>query len=453
MAGPKFTTGTVNLNARGSLRRGSRVGLAITTIDAGDTIGANILSRYHSAAVARDERGSTSLLAAGVEDYLNSGPGSVLAIAVGALAGSPFTETHGAGTAVNDSGDVGAGGAFDTSDGPITSITAASRDGTNILAGVKFTSKDPLTLTPAAAELYVNPETGAWKLGTSTTGAGAGLVVTFTSHDWDAAMLAAQVKDHEVVFPAGLNFKAQNWGIYQKLLSLAATYDKLVVGATDFGATPTTLTATDFSVLDLGDQPRLNLAAFEEGTGDPVSAWAGHRVADFINGTSLEQPAPAGITVTGGYDSQLCGDRVDPVSGTFAFLGVNCNFEEDGAFFMNDDRARVAYSDFERFWSTRRSIRHVDAIIEGQLLDARRASSVAIPMNAEGLEIIRGIIQSALNRLQGEGIVDAGFEVSMPLFEDIVAADRAARLVPDATYSYRLPGQVHFIERIANVSI
>jgi hypothetical protein len=457
LAAVDFVITTTNLDAKGSGRRGARILALVAPLEAlGGSESANVVKRVIRVADAEEFFGVGSKLALGAKAAINSGARPIFEVAADDLAGSPFTETFGTGGAITT-------GTLTAANLPLTEITAASRDGSNILAGVKFTSKDPATVSPApaAAEVFINPKTGAFKLGTATTGAGAGFVVTYKSHDWQAAFNVLALEDYEILAPAGFQFTAQNFGIYDKFLTEAEDRFKLVCGGLADGVAVTDVgdaTANSiFDVADIGTKPRLNLlAAFYASGDDLTSAWAGDRVADVANGTSKMQPAPEGVTYDDSYLEDDFGAEESPAAGTWHAAGVNAVIKNEfGAFEVTNDRSRTPYTDFQKFWSTTRNIRAVNVRVEGDLINARRRSSVAIPFTQGGMEIIRGVIENSLSSLLGQGLIapEPAPVVIVPNVEEVDATDRANRVVTGVEYTYRLPGQVHLVKIVANVSI
>jgi len=364
---------------------------------------------------------------------LAAGIQSVYAVPLAALSGSPFTETFGNASAITT-------GTLNAANLPVTSITSVTRDGTPITgANITYTTGDPTGATVAAGAILINTSTGAFKLGTATTGAGAGLVIVYASHDWNAAFGALEGTAYEYhVYPGP--YSAANFGIFNTLVTHATSARKVVAAALPSGDLPSA-TEVQNRIQAIRNGRLKLLAAFY--TGDLTSAFAATTARMPVNGTSKEQPAPLGITYTGSYTRSQFGAEETPATNTLHQLGCNAIFQAPGgAFLISDDRASTALTDFERFHSTRRMIRVVENEFDDDLLAARRSSSTAIPLTPGGLLVIQGILQRALDIQRKAGVIVDG-NVSMPDFASISAQDRLNRVVRGIDVTVVLAQQVH----------
>lgn len=433
---------TVREGQGGAVRQGANQLALVAPIEGGATISANVVKKVTRTSDAETWFGAGTKLALGVAAALGSGMKFVYAVAVAAKTGSAFTQTFGANPTVVTTGTL------TSANMPLTAVTAATRDGTNILAGVKFTH-DIDTAVPAAAEVYFNPKTGEFKLGTATTGAGAGFIVTYTAHDWSAAFDALNAYLYEVVTVAGYAYTAQNYGIIDKVVSEATTDNKIVATALASAVLPADVKLMVESLRN----GRLVIAAAHY-TGDMASAFGAMIAKSRVGATLKEQEAPSGVSYTGTYVRSDFGDEESPVDGTFHEMGVNAVFLDNGnTYRLSNDRASVGLTDFYVFKGTQRSVRYCEVVIDDELLALRRASEDAIPFTAGGLALVRGHILSALGFLRDEGVIDGNFVVVMPEIGDISASDKAARILPGVDVSVTLTGQVHMIKLDLNVSV
>lgn len=427
-------------------------GLALLApLDGDATVSANVVKKYRRASDVKTDHGDGSLLHEGAKAAFGSGIASLFAIGVDEVTGSPFSQTRGDTAAVNEDTDANSGGVFTNM--PLTSVTSASRDGTNILAGVKFTTADPSTITPAAAELYINPKTGKWKLGTATTGGGPGLVITFSSHDWTSAFEVLENEVFEYLVPAGSPFTAANYGIYDAFVTEAIASKKVVAGALASGVAPGDVdgSPTNFDVQGFRNGLLYLIAGHY--TGDLTSAIGAYLAKSRVNATTKEQLAPTGVTFTQGYLRSEYGDEESPASGTFHYIGVNAVYkDEGGSYRITNDRADTGLTDFYRFHSSYRSVRYCEVSIESDVIAARRASNIALPYTDQGIAAIKTVIEGVLGRIQKEGVIDE-YIVTMPALADISSTDRLNRVLPGVDVYVRLAGQIHLVKLDLGVNV
>lgn len=450
MASTETVVITTKTGVGGSARQGANQLALIAPFDAASTVSANVVKKVRRTSEAETYFGAASALAAGAAAALGSGMPYVYMVQAAAKSGSPFSETK---------GTAGTGGALTTgtltvANMPITAVTACSRDGTNILAGVKFSHTDLTAITPGAAEIYINPKTGAFKLGTATTGSGAGLIITYTSHDWSKAFDVLDLYNYEVVAVANTPLQASSYGVMDKVLAECAEVQNNKIMAASL---PSGSTAADHDALLTAMQSaavgRLTVLAAKGYTGDLGSAWAAMVAKSRVNATAKEQAAPSGVTYTDSYVRTDYGDEESPAAGTFHYYGVNAVFaDKTGAYRVSNDRAVAALSNFYRFKGTRRSQRLCETTIEDDILALRRGSDAAIPYTTGGIDSVKTTILSALGYLRDQGVIDS-FTLNMPVLADITAGDRANRVLSGVEVSVRLAGQIHMVKLDLNVTV
>lgn len=446
MAATETVLISVRTNQAGGTRRGAGQVALLAPLEGGATVSAGIFSRYLRPEDAVTDFGAGTDLAEAVTAALDAGAPVVYAGGVPILTGSPFTETFGAGSSITT-------GTLTAARMPITSITSVTRDGTVITPNIVYTHGDPTLLTPAANAIAINPYSGAFKLGTATTGASSGLVVVYASHDWDSAFASLDLKDYEYHAPAGRPFNAANYGLYRKFMTHANTQNKLVAAAFESGVAPEDVDdlVTAFHTLNGG---RLKLLAAYY-TGDLSAAFMGNEASRPVHGTSKEQPAPDGVVYTDTYLPNEFGTEEVPDAADFHGFGANAVYQDRlGVYRITNDRAATALGDFERFHSTRRSIRRTVQDVEDSLLAARQGNPLAFPYTDAGLLAIKGNIERTLSALADEGVIDREFnEVRMVPLSLISDADRLNRVVPGVDVFIRLSGQVHLIKINLNVEV
>lgn len=417
------------------------------------TVSANVAGKYYRGQDADTDFGDGSDIADAVITVRANGANPPLAVAAGARSGSPFTETFGA------SGGGGAitTGTLNTARLPIRKkdVTAAARDGVSILAGVKFTSKAPATLTPTAAEVYINPKTGAFKLGTATTGTGAGFVITYASYDWAAAFDALfEYGAFGVLVIANTPFNADNYGVYDAMATEAAAEDIVLVGALASAVVPGDVDGPDFDVTDLtGDH--IFLVAANGYTGDLGSAMAARVSREPPNATFKDQLAPTqSVTYTSGYTRAQFGDDVSPATGTFHQMGVNAIYRDPtGVFRISSARARVGYSDNAKFIFRRRVIFAVAKGLQARLRAFRESTSTGIPYDDTGIAGVRSQIGGKLAEYVNKKWISADPTIDIPALADISDTDKANAVLNDITVNIRLPGQIHTFSIFLDASL
>lgn len=435
---------TTRTNITGGTRRGSGQVALIGPLEGGATVAANIAKRYRRQEDAATDFGEGSDLHTAVQAALDAGAPVVYAMGVDEKTGSPFTETFGDASVVSS-------GTLTAANMPITTVTSVTVDGTPNT--IVYTEGDPSLLTLAADETGLNTKTGDFELGTPTSGASSGAVFIYESHDWDTAFEVLDLKSYEYHQPAGLPFNAADFGVYDTFMSHSASANKLVATGYESGVAPADVDAltTAFHTLNGG---RLKVCAAYY-TGDFPAAFMGDEATRPVHGTSKLQKAANGVTYTDSYLLSEFGGEESPDAGTFHEFGANAVFVDRlGVYRYSNDRAATPLGDFERFHSTRRSIRLIEQDIEDNLIQARAGSPLAFPFTDAGLLKIKDNILKTLSNLADEGVIDpADTRVQLPLLEDISDADRLNRVVPNVDVFVRLSGQVHLFKVNLNVAV
>lgn len=429
-----------NTNVGGVVRAGANQLALIAPLDGAATVSANVVKKYRRASDVAVDHGDGSALHTGAKAALANGLPSVFLVGV---TESNAVETSGDSAAVTDSDDADANPLANL---PATLVNSVSVDGTSNT--IVYVSGDPLVDTVPADTIHINMKTGAWKVGTATSGSGAGVVIDYDYHDWDSAFNQLDLESIEYYVPAGMTFNEQNFGVYDHFVTHAASSNKLVAGAYDSAVAPADVS----DVTNAIRSGRLKLLGAHY-SGDLVSAFAGAAANRGVNATSKEQLAPAGVTYTDTYTLSDFGAEETPASGTFHFMGANAVFRDrGGSYRISNDRAATGLTDFERFHSTRRSVRYVDNNLNEDLLALRRGSGTAIPYTAAGFAAIEASINATLRRMRTQGIISDG-GVNMPSIEDMTSTDRLNRVVNGIEVFITLAGQVHMFAIELNVGV
>lgn len=433
---------TTRTNITGGTRRGSGQVAIVGPLDGGATIAANIAKRYRRSQDAATDHGDGSAIHTAVTAALSAGAPVVFAIGVDDKSGSPFTETFG------DTSSISSGTLTNL---PVTSVTSVDVDGTPNT--IVYTTGDPSLLTLAADEVGLNTKTGDFELGTATSGSGSGAVFIYAVHDWDTAFEVLDLKAYEYHQPAGTAFTEASFGVYDKFMAHANEANKLVATAYESGVAPAdvkTLTEA-FHTLNGG---RLKVCAAYY-TGDFPAAFMGDEATRPVHGTSKLQPAADGVSYTDSYVTSEFGGEESPDAATFHGFGANAVFQDRlGVYRYTNDRAATPLGDFERFHSTRRSIRLIQQDMEDSLVQARAGNPLAFPYTNAGLQKVKDNVLKTLSNLADEGVIDpADTVVDLPALEDISDADRLNRVVPNVDVTVRLSGQVHLFKINLNVGV
>lgn len=76
-----------------------------------------------------------------------------------------------------------------------------------------------------------------------------------------------------------------------------------------------------------------------------------------------------------------------------------------------------------------------------------------IPFTDDGVQVVTGLLQQAIDRSVQDGLLTADYEVTAPLVENVDAADKTNRLLPDVTFTATLAGAIHKITINGVVSV
>lgn len=447
---PTDTVGvSVIEESSGVSRAGANQGALLAPLDGSATISANVVKRYRRQSDAEADHGDGSDIAEGVGAALDAGLPRVFTVGVAANSASPKTDTFDTTSGDNDA-DPATG--IDTADLPLTTVTSATAsDGTNSQnLTIEYTAQDPNSLTPDTDTIIINTATGDFELDASgLSGSFSSVDITYEFHNWDEALDKLDLNAYEYHTYANNPYNAENFGVFDKLLSHASAENKLVAGAL-----PTGTTTTDAQTLadntTNGDRCFLVAAHY---SGDLTSAVMGDLARRKVNATTKEQQAPRGINYDDSYVQTDFGGEQSPASGTFHHMGVNAIYEDAGGTFRyTNDRAVTGLTDFYRFHSTRRSVRFAENRIEEDLLALRRGSGTSIPFTTAGLNAVRAAIQGSLSFLNRQGVIAEGV-VNTPTMDEISDSDRQNRVLDYVSVSIRLTGQIHFVSLDLEVDV
>lgn len=446
--------------------RASQPGLGsltlIAPLDGGATVAANVVNKYRTAPAAVTDHAAGSLLAEGIAAALLN----INLVRAGGFAdGSPAavgSRTFGTTTIGDDSGDAGAAPTgFDTlpaADLPIYEVTAVTIDGVAV-SRIIYTAGDPLTESyddTVNGEVHVNTDTGAWKVSRSTSGAGAGVIFTYTTaaSTIDALLDQVLLQPAEVITFAGWRYNAQYFGMWKYLVEWASTNNLMVYAATEDDVDNTD---TDFQGLVAAlrsDSFQVLAAKLLEPTDDLTSAYAAQQARSPPHGSLKNQPAPKGIVHddTLPYTRTQFGDDKDPNANTFHELGVNV-ITYDGGFVHSSDRAMTDYAAATDvlFGGTRRTLNATNALVDFEVLKVLTASPTSALYDEPGLAALKGAIETGLNKAQTNRWIAKvsddlpAFELGFPELADTEEEDRKERSLSGVFYRLRINGVVHTV--------
>jgi hypothetical protein len=408
--------------------RGRGLALLAAHVQSGTLVDTNIPKRVRLKSQAEAFFGAGSVLATGFEAAQKSGVNEATLIGVDPDATGtetfPSPAQTGTITGIDD-------------DNPISVVTAADDNGTPFDV-ISYTHVSPPVIpTPSSGtEIVINLETGEWAA--DAPGTAAGITIEYTVHAWSDAFAELDMEAYEYAVPAGLEFNAQNHGIFQLFLRHADEEKKLVAAALDSGALPADVQA----LVESTRNSRLFLLAAYY-TGDLTSAIAGVLAVSPTRSSRKLQPAPAGVTYTDTYTHADYGDEEDPVTGTFHDIGVNAVYENPfDDFEITNDRACEDYTADDRFHSTRRIINTAEVGAEERLLALRRSSDVAVPLNQSGIKTTEGELRAFLTAYRDDGNITT-FIIRSPDEDDITADDSSKRIMDGFDVEIQPAQQTH----------
>lgn len=442
---PEFAT--INTNIVGGAVPTLGRGLAIIGphTQSGDLVENGVVVEAKIQRTADDAFGADSLLAEAYRSAKNSGLKRVLLMGVAPLSGSPFSQTFGAGGSGLTSFQLTAGNM------PLTSVASVDVDG--VAMTISYTTADPSSLTPGAGTVVINKETGEGKTGTATA-AGAGIVVAYDSHDWEAAFDIIDLEPYEFLVPAGVTFSADDWGIVKKFIEHAVDEDRRWAFGTPSGVAKATYTGLLDLISGTEEEGKrgFTLAAYYT-DGDFTAAVAAMLALAPARGTMKFNEAPGGVTYTDTYTFTDYGGERNPVSGTFHHKGGNAVYRNrQGVYEVTNDRAVTPLTSAYRFQSTDRVLRKARDLANSSLEALRRSSTTALDISLEGILKVKTTLEAVGHSMFEDKDIDE-FIVNVPDLEDVSSSDRAERFLDDTEFFVRIRGQLHAIELDLNAEL
>lgn len=434
------------------------------------TVAAGVVKRYRtSAQVATDHYTGSVLHTAAKMALQNINLFYAVSYGDSTVVATTDQRTFGTSTVGNDSGDTGAAPTgFDPilpADLPIYEITTATIDGV-AYSRILYTSGDPLVATlddSGAGEIMVNPKTGAWKSSRNTSGAGAGIVLTYKSANLDAV---GGVKDQilqndiEVVTLSGLRYNEQYFGLWDDLIAWADLNDIMVYGGTADFADPTDADFQALAIATRQDHVEFLATILTTTTDDVSTAYACQQAAAPVNGTLKDQRAPQGLSYRTDriYTRTEFGDDRDPSVDTFHYLGINAVTSEDGGqtFIHSSDRCCDAYTATVKFGGVRRTANATNRLVMSKVkltLAAGTTPPTAL-FDAPGLKAVESAFRAGLSEAAAadKRWIDPDFALRFPEISDTSAGDRAERGLDGIEMDYRVLNPIQTVEATVEVS-
>lgn len=454
-----MTPETVNTNIISesaiSARSGARVLALIAPEDTNSTVSPNVVDKYTRASDIENDFGTDSDLTVGGDAALDSGVNFL-------FAGAAEDPTDGSGVSDSISGSSDTGTITDTENLPITEVTNVQIDGSDISGDIEYTHiESPSSGDVSSTDGFIiNTDTGEWATDTTPS---SSVTIDYTYHDWDSLFDVLDQEAYEVHTVANHTFKAQYWGIWNKLLTHAENENKRVAAAYESGVVPGDVEAMTEALHPADDDSQSPggfmslLAAYY--TGDLTSAWASRLAGAPIDTSFKLQAAPEGVSYTDSYNQSEYGNAVGsptsggPSDGTFHEFGANAVFEDPlGQFLISSDRAATATSNFYLWQSVGRMQRNVQSRIEDDLTAAQKDDSRQWTYTQDGLEAIGNVIRSALGFHKASGTINS-FHINLPNVDDISDSDRQNRILDFVDVGVVLAGKIQLVELDLNVDV
>ena len=329
--------------------RSARPGTGSLTLlaprDSGATVAANVVKQYRNVTAVEEDHDDDSLLAlAASVAILNVGRFRAGAFA-DATPASLGSRTFGAASAISS-------GQIVSADRPFYELTSATIDGP-AYSTIIYTTKSGGDLTSfsftgfATPAIAINTLTGEFKSSATTSGSGAGIILTYKVADLDPLLEQVLTQPVEVVTFAGWRYNAQYYGMYSTLVDWADANDIMVYAATDDSVLQSN---TEFQLLARAirsDSFQVEASKLVTPSDDYTAAYAAQQAASPPNGTLKGQPVPKGIehSRTLPYTRSQFGDEVDPNVDTFHEMGVNVATFNGGTFVHTSDRCMTDYDE------------------------------------------------------------------------------------------------------------
>lgn len=453
MPGPELT----NFTFRFVGGRAARPGVGNLTLlaprDSGATVAANVVRSYRTVDAVEADHDTDSLLALGASmAILNLGRfrAGAFADATPAAVGS---RTFGAASAISS-------GQIVAADRPIYELTSATIDGV-AYATIIYTAKSGAALTSFSFTGYTTPAiaintlTGEFQSSGTTSGSGAGIILTYKVADLDPLLEQVLLQPAEVVTFAGWRFNAQYYGMYSTLVDWADINNLMVYAAVDDSVDPTNAEFSTLIAALRSDSFAWEATKLITPSDDYTVAYAAQQTASPPNGTLKHQPPPKGPEHdrTLPYTRSQYGDEVDPSPGTFHYMGGNAISLAGGGFVHTSDRAATDYapSTDVLYHGTRRTLNATNALVAFHTQNYLTRSPTSALFDTEGLSGLRGAILAGLNEAVSKRYIAAvseeqpAFELDFPDLADTTEADRRARVLNGVFYRVRINGVVHVV--------
>lgn len=351
-------------------------------------------------------------------------------------------------------GAAGGGGAASTGTLPasetgIYELTTATIDGTPV-SRIKYTADDPTTAAldnSGNGEIWFNPITRTFKTSRASSGSGAGIVLDYLRVNLTPLFAQALQKPVKTLtFGGNWRHDAQHVAAWRLLTAFADANDLMVYGAVADAVLPTD--AAFQAIVAANRNNSIQLIAAKQvypADEDLGVAYAALNSKTKPGRTLKDQLAPAGITYSTvlPYTRDEYGDDVDPNSGTFHYIGVNCVAPSDdgGTFIITSERCTTLYSEAENvlFGGTRKTANAANDLVRFSVNKVLTDANAGAKFDRAGLAIVKGSFLAGLTAAASEGYIDPEYtNLAFPDIEDTDEVDRKKRLLDDVRYGMRV---------------
>lgn len=431
--------------------------LVIAPRDAGATVLANDIKSYRDADVVITDHGANSGLALSAPFAQHNVQKWWMASFGDGDVADAEDRTFGA----NPGPDVSTG-TLPASETNIYELTTATIDGVAV-SRVKYTANDPTTEVmddTGAGEIWFNPITRAFKTSRASSGAGAGIILTYKRMNLTPLFAQALQKPIKTLtFGGNWRHDAQHVAAWRTLVAFAATNDLMVYGAVADASDPTVTTFQNLIATNRSDSIQL-IAAKQTfpSTEDLGVAYAALYSKTEPNHTLKDQPAPKGITysTTLPYTRDQYGDDVDPNAGTFHKIGVNAIVPSDdgGTFIISSERATTEYSDATDvlFGGTRRTANAANDLVRFEVNRVLTDGKASAKFDKRGMATVKAAFIAGLNAAAVAGYIDPDdSDLTFPDLEDTDEVDRKKRFLDGVKYGMRVINPMQTVDATVEV--
>lgn len=339
-----------------------------------------------------------------------------------------------------------------------------SVDGTTMTVNA-VTDSPPAT--PSETDVAnVNFDTGEVVTGTDSSGAGAGIEVTYDTLSWDAALPEIANSPADLLTLADIRADRSYVGGLDRLVTFAGENRMTVIAAYENGNRLTDDQAGVNLAHDIGGYiPSAEMFPISHKSDDDVAAEVTGQLATQEAWFNPYRDGDGYNLSTDFYRESLIGSPSD--GGTFEGGDAENNqgpsnviISDEGTLVLSNSLTTAGPSSNYRYLDVKRTENAVAAEVS-RALRAMRLRVDRIPFDGDGRLLIHDALMSALQQFKGDGPIrdpvnEDGEELDMvivPAWDDLSEDDRANRIWSGITIQYRLAGDVHTFSLTVNASV